>query len=325
MFGERIADLTIPDPITQRKYQDADLPCNGVDVEVTWPAAARATSATGPSKDEDATMTNPLSFAEIDTCTPYQPFHLDRHVELHAFANSNYKMGPYDRWVFGEEMQTRPVNEAMETESAASGMAVLRDRLSDLQVKEGKKEPEMTNEAVSRSADKQRPAPHRRDPPEPIAYERRSSKVEREDSEDLIGGVSVASRSVETLSRQPEYLIDHEEASSPNNEHLLAGPTDLTADEHDAAVNQLMHEDQPSSFEEPFSMRKHETPPFEPPAPEPEPDWGLAPPIGKKRKKKKKTKPAEEDSEWGAVDNIGEHESPPKEDTGWLHAGTDEH
>lgn len=51
-----------------------------------------------PSSD-----THPLSYAEIDTCNSYQPFHSDRHVNLYVYEdNADLHLQDADPWVFGE-------------------------------------------------------------------------------------------------------------------------------------------------------------------------------------------------------------------------------
>ncbi|MCJ1334216.1 hypothetical protein MMC10_010923 [Thelotrema lepadinum] len=114
VVGERIVELSIPELNKHRKHQDEDLPNDGITVEATWPSLPHASRA--PSSGH-ATSKNPLSFAEIDSCTPFQPFHMDRRVGMYAYTDASYKPGPYDNWVFGEEIPTRLVQEKTITDS----------------------------------------------------------------------------------------------------------------------------------------------------------------------------------------------------------------
>lgn len=55
----------------------------------------------------------PLSQAEIETNTPYQPFHTDQRVGLHVFtseATDPTVLAPADHWVFGNDISTTKVH-----------------------------------------------------------------------------------------------------------------------------------------------------------------------------------------------------------------------
>ncbi|KAK4694641.1 hypothetical protein P7C71_g2973, partial [Lecanoromycetidae sp. Uapishka_2] len=62
-------------------------------------------------RQKSSSETHPLSFAEIDTCNSYQPFHSDRHVNLHVFdENANHHIQDTDSWVFGEPIPATKIN-----------------------------------------------------------------------------------------------------------------------------------------------------------------------------------------------------------------------
>lgn len=52
----------------------------------------------------------PLSQAEIETNTPYQPFHTDQRVSLHVFSTQTGASVPSGQWVFGNDMPTTKVH-----------------------------------------------------------------------------------------------------------------------------------------------------------------------------------------------------------------------
>ncbi|EED17097.1 conserved hypothetical protein [Talaromyces stipitatus ATCC 10500] len=72
----------------------------------------------------------PLSQAEIETNTPYQPFHTDRRVNLSVFIDSTTVSGnPQESWVFGNDIPTqrlyvRPLSQSDDEEDE------VMDRLS---------------------------------------------------------------------------------------------------------------------------------------------------------------------------------------------------
>ncbi|KAI4155410.1 MAG: hypothetical protein LQ340_001010 [Diploschistes diacapsis] len=107
VVGERLAELSIPDANKYNKYQEDELPNDGINVEIAWPSLPHAPQASYGNN----TSLNPLSFAEIDSCTPYQPFHIDRRVGMYAYADTRYSYGPSDKWVFGKEIPTRLVQD----------------------------------------------------------------------------------------------------------------------------------------------------------------------------------------------------------------------
>jgi hypothetical protein len=95
VVGERIAEISIPNP---RDKQDHELPNDGFTVDIVWPEPVQRRIST-------SFATNPLSYAEIDTSSPYQPFHTDRRVNLFTYIDSSYK--PIGAWIFGEDIGTR--------------------------------------------------------------------------------------------------------------------------------------------------------------------------------------------------------------------------
>ncbi|EPS28096.1 hypothetical protein PDE_03042 [Penicillium oxalicum 114-2] len=49
-------------------------------------------------------LSQPLSQAEIETNTPYQPFHTDQRVSLHVFSSEGRANIPRGQWVFGDDI-----------------------------------------------------------------------------------------------------------------------------------------------------------------------------------------------------------------------------
>ena len=114
VVGERQLDLTIPDVNKLLKHTDEILPNDGFNVAISWPSLAHASR---PSSLGPISSFNPLSFAEINSCTPYQPFHMDRRVGMYAYTDASNKHGPYDKWIFGEDIPTRLVQDRKSTDS----------------------------------------------------------------------------------------------------------------------------------------------------------------------------------------------------------------
>ncbi|KAJ5086122.1 hypothetical protein N7532_010893 [Penicillium argentinense] len=68
-----------------------------------------------PSANSQAPSTTkpfcqPLSQAEIETNTPYQPFHTDQRVGLHVFQMGNNSSVSTGQWVFGDDIPTTKVH-----------------------------------------------------------------------------------------------------------------------------------------------------------------------------------------------------------------------
>lgn len=54
----------------------------------------------------------PLSYAEIETSTPYRPFHNDHRVTMNTYANDNvFKKETLEDWEFGEDIDTVDVGD----------------------------------------------------------------------------------------------------------------------------------------------------------------------------------------------------------------------
>ena len=90
-----------------------------------WPLLANPT----PAASKQSNITHPLSFAEIETNAPYQPFHTDRRVNLRVYADTDYStlgsgsQAQYKKslvspstshnsspWVFGEDIPTYQIS-----------------------------------------------------------------------------------------------------------------------------------------------------------------------------------------------------------------------
>lgn len=83
---------------------DPDL---SVQASLLLPSAGSQPSGAGKS------LCQPLSQAEIETNTPYQPFHTDQRVSLHVFAvetSDPTSSAPGGQWVFGNDIPTTKVH-----------------------------------------------------------------------------------------------------------------------------------------------------------------------------------------------------------------------
>ncbi|KAF7714628.1 Uncharacterized protein PECH_007213 [Penicillium ucsense] len=77
------------------------------DPEKTVQASLALPSITPQSAGHPGKATSqPLSQAEIETNTPYQPFHTDQRVSLHVFSSESGANVPSSQWVFGDDIPT---------------------------------------------------------------------------------------------------------------------------------------------------------------------------------------------------------------------------
>ncbi|KAJ5573384.1 uncharacterized protein N7459_007811 [Penicillium hispanicum] len=100
------ANLQSPCGPAPRKPYD---PEQVVQASLFLPSASSQPSGTSKS------FCHPLSQAEIETNTPYQPFHTDQRVGLHVFSTGYKAVGPTlsvpgGQWVFGDDIPTTKVH-----------------------------------------------------------------------------------------------------------------------------------------------------------------------------------------------------------------------
>ena len=75
-----------------------------------------------PSSRKDNLNIHPLSFAEIETNAPYQPFHTDRRINLFAYNDDTaIRSSSEEPWVFGEDIPATQISigTTMRSESEA--------------------------------------------------------------------------------------------------------------------------------------------------------------------------------------------------------------
>lgn len=83
------------------------------DPEQVVQASLLLPSASSQPSNSGKTLCQPLSQAEIETNTPYQPFHTDQRVGLHVFtseATDPTVLASRDPWVFGNDIPTTKVH-----------------------------------------------------------------------------------------------------------------------------------------------------------------------------------------------------------------------
>ena len=96
-FRGRISDdLKIPSPVDNSKDSSYG---GGSSSREFWPEQV-------PQRRSNHSYinSNPLSHAEIDSSSPYQPFHADSRVNLFNYSDNSYGVG--GAWVFGEDINT---------------------------------------------------------------------------------------------------------------------------------------------------------------------------------------------------------------------------
>ncbi|KAJ5921600.1 hypothetical protein N7454_009074 [Penicillium verhagenii] len=90
-------------------------PLKTYDLEQAVKATLLLPSASAHSSGTNRPLCQPLSQAEIETNTPYQPFHTDQRVGLHVYSCHGNEAGltmadPGGQWVFGGEIPTAKVH-----------------------------------------------------------------------------------------------------------------------------------------------------------------------------------------------------------------------
>lgn len=79
-------------------------PLSAFDPDLTVQASIALPSVSSQPSNAIRTLCQPLSKAEIETNTPYQPFHTDQRVGLSVFSPSSDASDPSGQWVFGNDI-----------------------------------------------------------------------------------------------------------------------------------------------------------------------------------------------------------------------------
>lgn len=85
-------------------------PLMAYDPEMVVKASLLLPSASSQPTSATKLSCQPLSQAEIETNTPYQPFHTDQRVGLHVFATDTGASVSSGQWVFGNDVSTTKVH-----------------------------------------------------------------------------------------------------------------------------------------------------------------------------------------------------------------------
>ena len=141
VLGDRPIELSIPDarghvlprPTRQRPLSQEETPLVGSH----WPTANTALQPHRPGRGE----THPLSFAEIETNAPYQPFHTDRRINLHVYASTNeidiHHLHDRSPWAFGEDIPTVQISAGSTDSDEHEGMDALTSQMENIVRLEG--------------------------------------------------------------------------------------------------------------------------------------------------------------------------------------------
>lgn len=81
-------------------------PLMAYDPDVVVHASLLLPSVSSQPSSSVKSFCQPLSQAEIETNTPYQPFHTDQRVNLHVFSTDSGASASRDPWVFGNDIST---------------------------------------------------------------------------------------------------------------------------------------------------------------------------------------------------------------------------
>lgn len=79
------------------------------DSEMVIQASLLLPSASSQPANTGKAFCQPLSQVEIETNTPYQPFHTDQRVSLHVYPTDSKAHVPSGQWVFGDDIPTTKV------------------------------------------------------------------------------------------------------------------------------------------------------------------------------------------------------------------------
>jgi hypothetical protein len=85
-------------------------PVSAFDPEMAVHASLVLPSVTSHPSSAARTFCQPLSQAEIETNTPYQPFHTDQRVALNVFSSGSDASDPSGQWVFGNDIPLTKVH-----------------------------------------------------------------------------------------------------------------------------------------------------------------------------------------------------------------------
>ncbi|KAJ5474281.1 hypothetical protein N7475_003847 [Penicillium sp. IBT 31633x] len=85
-------------------------PVSAFDPELAVQASIILPSASSQPSSATRTFCQPLSQAEIETNTPYQPFHTDQRVGLSVFSSGSDASDPSGQWVFGNDIPLMKVH-----------------------------------------------------------------------------------------------------------------------------------------------------------------------------------------------------------------------
>ena len=114
-----------------------------------------------PKHKQPLHANHPLSFAEIETTAPYQPFHTDHRVNLHIYTSSNngdihHLIDPTAPWCFGEEIPCQQISTGASIMGAVGREAVEGERIENVVRLEGEVDGEGQRQVVVTTRRKKR-------------------------------------------------------------------------------------------------------------------------------------------------------------------------
>ena len=135
VFGAKPVQMTLPQVPSNMSSTSLDgASADKEEVQAargTWPNLISAPQHHRTRPPNDAT--HPLSYAEIETNAPYQPFHTDHRIGLHVYDHrDNFKvvhLHDDSPWVFGEEISTIEISTSTARSASRSRGAYETDTL----------------------------------------------------------------------------------------------------------------------------------------------------------------------------------------------------
>ena len=107
VVGELLSELTSPIPAQPHRDDMPDLAKYGSSATGFWPP---------PTSQKAVRDTlQPLSHAEIETSSPYQPFHTDSRMTIRVYYDSGNHDRDQSTWVFGEDVPAKDTTQFLAT------------------------------------------------------------------------------------------------------------------------------------------------------------------------------------------------------------------
>ena len=113
VVGERLAEFGLPSPSAKPSTAAPEVTNISEDFNDSIVLAGRQRRHSNLQKQHRNTG-HPLSYAEIETSSPYQPFHTDTHVSLRVYSGTDLHYNDSSPWVFGDDVPATRVTSGLD-------------------------------------------------------------------------------------------------------------------------------------------------------------------------------------------------------------------